>query len=116
MHIAALVVTSKKPTKSILVEALTPFGQAAGAKFKLDWWALGGRFSGQLIPHDKRDTVTGGLAYPDDELPLVPNDRHEPGPGVDALLKKIWTNFVGRSLAFSLSEVNCANSRARCSW
>jgi hypothetical protein len=83
MHFAVAIVTKEKPTEAILAETLAPFGPAAGIEAKWDWLALGGRFSGLLCPKQIADTVTGGVEYPDDELPLMPIRRC--GPGVDAL-------------------------------
>ena len=40
-----------------------------GARF--DWWALGGRYSGQVIPYDLTDTMTGGPGVSDDELAIL---------------------------------------------
>ena len=54
-------------------------------------WALGGRYTGNLIRFDFGETVTGGPAVPSIELQLascVPGLRMppgRPGPGVDAL-------------------------------
>jgi hypothetical protein len=83
MHFAAAVVTEEKPTETILAETLAPFGCAAGFEAKWDWYALGGRFSGRLDPHDISETITGGFEYPDDELPLLPKQMTD--SGVDAL-------------------------------
>jgi hypothetical protein len=83
MHFAVAIVTNEKPTEAILAETLAPFGPAAGVEAKWDWQALGGRFTGLLCPKQIAGTVTGGVEYPDDELPLRP--ILQSGPGVDAV-------------------------------
>jgi len=89
MHFAVLVVTKDKPTEDVLAAALAPFKDS-----KWDWWTLGGRYTGQLIPHDVADTVTGGHDLPEIEVMvdamfkkdgMVIQRPGSTGPGVDAL-------------------------------
>lgn len=54
MHFAAYVITAERPTPEVLAKVLEPF------KFdKFDWYALGGRYTGNVIPADGADTLTG---------------------------------------------------------
>jgi hypothetical protein len=90
MHFAVAVVTNERPTDAMLAAALGPFGPAAGAGAKWDWWALGGRYTGALCRFSSRgpcpiqDTITNGVEFPDDELTSVPPPSLPTG-GVDAL-------------------------------
>jgi hypothetical protein len=103
MHSLILVITPAKPTDDVLAAALAPFREKEDVTDKRwlvgywDDWALGGRYTGQLIPHDVADTVTGGNlgmetdlifagvlenAVGDGDVTLqIPSDT---GPGVDA--------------------------------
>jgi hypothetical protein len=72
MHCVVLVVTDEKPTKAVLQRALDPFGprllsDARNEDYikKWDGWALGGRWSGHLIPYEFNNTVTGGPEVPE---------------------------------------------------
>jgi hypothetical protein len=68
MHFPAFVITPDKPTRESLEEALAPTAH----RREFDWWGLGGRFSGNIIPLDYADTViTGGDDIPDMELALM---------------------------------------------
>jgi hypothetical protein len=94
MHFVILVVTEQKPTEEILAKALEPFAD------KWDGWWLGGRWSGNLIPYDIDNTITGGPNVPDAELVLQRLARQsgcsfslgtgmiKTGPGCDALQLK----------------------------
>jgi hypothetical protein len=95
MHSLMLVISDIKPTEILLDEWLKPFMPE-----KFDWFTLGGRYTGLLIPFDLADTVTGGDDCSDIELfmdtvikeasggkvkMISPGAR---GPGVDALQVK----------------------------
>lgn len=54
MHFAAYVITAERPTPEVLEAALAPFREQ-----KFDWYALGGRYSGNIIPIEGADTLTG---------------------------------------------------------
>jgi hypothetical protein len=96
MHTSVIVVTKDKPTEDVLATALAPFGPVAlGPAAHWDWWALGGTFTGLLIPHDLANTITGGPDISPAELAVegivaaagVTMTRlgDQAGPGVDAL-------------------------------
>ena len=86
MHFAVLVISNEKPTERHLGKLLAPFLPS-----EFDWWALGGGYTGNLIPFDLGETITAGPAVPSIEIQLasrVPGLRMppgRPGPGVDAL-------------------------------
>ncbi len=49
-HFPVLVITATKPPESALAKVLEPFGpEVVDADAKWRWWALGGRFTGDLI-------------------------------------------------------------------
>ena len=92
MHFFALVVTEEKPTEEVIGKVLKPFGPDGGRRW--DHWALGGRYTGNLIPLDLPNTLTGGPDVPEVEMVLDRMSREaglravrseRPGPGVDAL-------------------------------
>jgi hypothetical protein len=59
-HFGVLVVTKDRPTEEVLASALAPFGPSAGDEAKFDWWQLGGRYDGRLIPR-LPETITAGV-------------------------------------------------------
>ena len=90
MHFIVFVVTDEKPVEDVLAAALEPFRPSwEGGAGKWDWWKLGGRYTGLLIPKDpKNDSITGGYAITPIEARMATRDtRHHgrTGPGVDAL-------------------------------
>src|SRR5215469_11474256 len=91
LHFVTFVVTDTKPTEEMLENMLRPFGPKGLDRF--DYWALGGRFSGQVIPHDLADTITGGPDVSSAELKIMNelaacwdvvlhSPGSKPGPGV----------------------------------
>jgi hypothetical protein len=107
MHFVVLVVTYDKPTEAVLEAALAPFGIAAlGPHAKWDEWALGGRYTGLLIPHDLADTVTGGPHVSEMEMlrsqvGAIQRPGHT-GPGVDALRKSNLKDYHGGRFPFAV--------------
>jgi hypothetical protein len=96
MHFITYVVTDEKPTEDVLAAALEPFGPSwEGGIGKWDWWKLGGRYTGLLIPDDpENDSITGRYAITPIEARMAEHDaeaglqtKHHgrTGPGVDAL-------------------------------
>jgi hypothetical protein len=96
MHFIAFVVTDQKPTEDVLAAALEPFRPSwEGGAGKWDWWKLGGRYTGLLIPKDPgNDSITGGYAIQPIEVRMAEHNaeaglqtKHHgrTGPGVDAL-------------------------------
>jgi hypothetical protein len=96
MHFITFVVTDAKPTEDVLAAALEPFRPSwEGGNGKWDWWKLGGRYTGLLIPDDpENDSITGGCAITPIEARMAEHDaeaglqtKHHgrTGPGVDAL-------------------------------
>jgi hypothetical protein len=98
MHFCVLVVTKDKPTDDVLAKALAPFGRhALGNDAKWDWYALGGRYSGHLIPLHFADTVTGRAHFPEHEISddgIIDTSAAKiakygsTAPGVDALQRR----------------------------
>jgi hypothetical protein len=77
MHFFAYVVTEEKPTDAVLAKVMAPFmPDALGNDHKLDWYALGGRYTGLLIPHQMANTIKGSF---------IGDGPGRTGPGVDAL-------------------------------
>ena len=81
MHFVLYVVTEDRPTEEALAAALAPFGPEGEARW--DSWVLGGRYTGNLMPHDIENTVTGGPEVSDAEFSLIrlfetvlPDERH----------------------------------------
>jgi hypothetical protein len=96
MHFLTLVISDEKPTEELLKKWLSPF-----VPEKLDFYALGGRYTGLFIPREIENTVTGGPDVPEAELALAAMSEEigvkseRPGfcgSGVDALQVK---NFDG---------------------
>jgi hypothetical protein len=93
VHFAALIITDKKPTQDVLEKALVHFGPY----HQRHWlgWALGGRYTGNLIPIEPENTVTGARPELTDlekrqaQYGLPPaRGQERTGPGVDALQRK----------------------------
>ncbi len=91
MHSITFVVTKDRPTEAVLAAALAPFG-AQSDDPKWDRYLLGGRYTGNLIPHDADDTMMGA-ADPSEQrffteisksAGLTSNRPGRTGPGVDA--------------------------------
>jgi hypothetical protein len=77
MHFITYVVTEEKPTDAVLAKVMAPFmPNALGNDHKLDWYALGGRYTGLLIPHQMANTIKGSF---------IGDGPGSTGPGVDAL-------------------------------
>jgi len=49
MHYVALVISEQRPIPEVLHKALGPFGPEGKGRF--DYYVLGGRYRGNLIPH-----------------------------------------------------------------
>jgi hypothetical protein len=95
MHYTLLAVTTAKPTETVLETLLRPFMPE-----KLDWWALGGRYTGLIEPYELTGTLTGGYDITDTEIgisrlveeaavkagvePESPRKRGSGADGVDA--------------------------------
>lgn len=96
MHHLAFVVTTEKPTEELLAKTLEPFRCSVdNPDGPLDWFALGGRYTGNIMACPHADsTITGGLVRPAFEMLMEKHDvddqqckwqfRRTTGPGVDA--------------------------------
>jgi hypothetical protein len=70
LHFALFVITDAKPSVEMLDSLLQPFqGEEEEARF--DHWAIGGRYSGQVIPYDLANTITGGPDVSTGELEIL---------------------------------------------
>lgn len=85
MHFLAAIISDEKPTEALLDKWLRPF-----MPDKLNYWALGGRYTGLLEPFDLADTVTGGPDCPDFELSLRSCFKEEDG------FRRVWNNRARR--------------------
>lgn len=115
MHYVALVISEQRPIPEVLHKALGPFGPEGKGRF--DYYVLGGRYRGNLIPHYPQcnNTMMGDAMSPEDrrgrflaELTMdnPKNARHpeRTGPGVDALqlgnLHHVGGRFPSAVLAY----------------
>ena len=71
MHFPLFVITETQPTEEMLESLLQPFRGEVEEGARFDRWALGGKYSGQVIPYDLADTMTGGPDVSDDELAIL---------------------------------------------
>ena len=71
MHFPLFVITDRKPSMEMLESLLQPLRGEVEEGGRFDCWALGGRYTGQVIPYDLADTVTGGPDVGDDELAIL---------------------------------------------
>jgi hypothetical protein len=94
LHFVLFVITHAKPTEETLESLLHPFQGEEEWEPRFDHWALGGRFSGHVIPYDFANTMTGGPDVSDYELAILGKlsgcwgvdlrpPVSKPGPGVD---------------------------------
>jgi hypothetical protein len=73
MHFVGFVITEQKPSEDVLAKVLHSFRSSReGGKGHWDWWTLGGRWSGRMIPLSLDNTVTGGADVPAIEGRLRP--------------------------------------------
>jgi len=95
VHFITFVVTEEKPTVEMVAKTLEPFRETQENPYgHWDWFALGGRYTGLLIPHNIENTLTSGPALEPEEAFMgrlseetgvqFTRPQHT-GPGVDAL-------------------------------
>src|SRR5215469_1328975 len=71
VHFPLFVITDRKPSMEMLESLLQPLRGEVEEGGRFDCWALGGRYTGQVIPYHLADTVTGGPDVGDDELAIL---------------------------------------------
>jgi hypothetical protein len=109
MHFAAFVITDENPTQEVLKRALVHFGPYHQGHWL--GWALGGRYTGNLVPIEPAKTVTGARPEPTDlerrqaQYGLPPaRGQERTGPGVDALQRKnlasVYEGFLPHAVVF----------------